>query len=50
MEEIDQTVNTTSCEKFKPQENLGVLVKLTNQIWCKIGKKPSIERQITDIL
>ena len=35
------------CEKTEPQDNLGELVKLTNQIWCKIDKKPSIERQIT---
>ena len=35
------------CDKLEPRENLGALVKLTNQIWCKTGKKPSNERQIT---
>ena len=31
----------SSCDKFEPQDNLGVLVKLTNQ------QKPLIEKQFT---
>ena len=36
-----------SCEKFEPQENLGALVKLTNQICCENQQKPLIEKQFT---
>ena len=35
------------CDKFEPQENLGALEKLTNQIWCKNQQKPLIEKQFT---
>ena len=35
------------CDKFEPQENLGALEELINQIWCKTNKKPLIEKQIT---
>ena len=44
---INECIQKNRCEKIEPQDNLGEFFKLTNQIWCKTGKKPSIERQIT---
>ena len=35
------------CDKFNPQEYLGSLQKLTNQIWCKTSKNPLNEKKIT---
>ena len=35
-----------ACEKIEPKENLGALLKLTHEIWCKTGKKHQMKDEL----